>query len=110
MARDDHDLFRMVRSPQFANDVVAGFVWQFLRCQCEVYTDRSLGGEMSNHIGVFGADRCGGNLSGIAISGVRQAIVCAADRTDKRRRRSEVGGSFRPGLAVSDSFAVGSKA
>ena len=84
MARDDHDLLGMLTASQIADNVVAGLVGQFLRRQREVHADRTFRREMRHQLSIFGADCTGGNSGRIAVAGVRQAIVGAPDRADKR--------------------------
>src|ERR1700692_1784934 len=91
MARDDHDLLGMLTALQIADDVVAGFVGQFLRSQREVHADRTFSREMRDQVSIFGADCTGGNSGGIAVACVRQAVIGAADRADERGYGSEFG-------------------
>ena len=69
-----------------------------------MHADRTFSGEMRDQVSILGADSTGGNAGGIAVSGVRQAVIGAADRADQCGYGSEFGGSLRDLFRGSQPF------
>ena len=107
MAGDDDDLLGMFGAFQVGNDVVAGFVRKFLGRQSKVHADFALRGKVGDEVGVFGGDGGGGDSGGKAETGVRKAVIGAADGAHESGDCAEIGGGFGSGAAVADGFPIG---
>ncbi len=107
MPRDDDHLLRMFGSFEVSHDVIAQHVRPGLRSQREVQAHLALSGEMSNEVSVFAGYGACRDARCRAPSGMRQAVIGAADGTHQRSDRAQFCRGFRTAAAVSHGFPVG---
>src|SRR5713226_6209131 len=87
---DDYHLLGMFGTLEVGHDVVAQHVRPGLRSQRDVQAHLALSGEMSNEVSVLAGYRARRNTRRRAPSGMRQAVIGAADGTHQRSDRSHM--------------------
>ena len=106
VAGDNDDLFRVPGAFEIRDDVVTQYFRTVLRSKGQMHLHCSLGGETREQVSVFAGDGAGRDTRRRTPSGVRQAVVCAANRADHAGNGTQFCGGLGAVGTIIDGFPI----